>query len=326
MSKRSIWILLGLLLVAVVGCKKETASSEPGATEKPKETGPVTLTGAGATFPYPLYSKWTSEYNKQHPSVRINYQSIGSGGGIRQILARTVDFGASDDAMRPNEVAKAQAKLLHIPMTLGAVVVAYNVPEIKTRLQLTSDLVTDIFLGKIKKWNDPRLVKENSGQTLPNQDIGVVYRSDGSGTTAVFTDYLGSVSAEWKEKVGVGKSIHWPTGLGAKGNEGVSGQLKTTPGSVGYIELAYALQNKLPLAKIKNQAGQYVEPTIKSITAAVQGVELPETLHASIVNGPGADAYPIAAFTYILVYEDMKDQRKAKALAEFLWWAVHDGQ
>jgi phosphate transport system substrate-binding protein len=325
MFNRSIGILLTLLLFSLFGCKKEQAESEPGATGEAKQTGPITLTGAGATFPYPLYSKWMSEYNKLHPSVRINYQSIGSGGGIRQVIARTVDFGATDDPMKPEEAAKAAGKLRHIPTTLGAVVVAYNLPGVKG-LKLLPEVVIDIFLGKVKNWNDPRIVKENAGQTLPDRDIGVVYRSDGSGTTAVFSDYLGSVSPEWKDKVGVGKSLRWPTGLGAKGNEGVSGQLKTTPGSIGYVELAYALQNKLELAQIKNNAGQYVEPTIKSITAAAAGVKLPDSLHASIVNPAGADAYPIAAFTYILVYEDMQEPRKAKALAQFLWWAVHDGQ
>lgn len=317
--------LLSLLLL--FGCSKEKESTEgtPDAAA-PKAAANISLQGAGATFPYPLYSKWMSEYNKLHANVRINYQSIGSGGGIQQIIKQTVDFGASDSAMKESEAKGAPGTILHVPMTIGAVVVSYNVPGVDKALQLDPDVIGDIFLGKIKKWNDPRIAASNEGQTLPDKDIAVVHRSDGSGTTSVFTDYLASVSPEWKDSVGAGKSVKWPTGLGAKGNEGVTGQIKSTPGTIGYIELAYATQNKLPFASIKNKAGKYMAPALEAVTAAGAGQEMPESLHTSLVNPEGEASYPIAAYTYILVYEDMKDATKAKALVDFLWWASHDGQ
>jgi phosphate transport system substrate-binding protein len=267
-----------------------------------------------------------SEYNKLNPTVRINYQSIGSGGGIRQVVKQTVDFGATDAPMKDKDAKGAPGTLHHIPTTIGAVVVAYNVPGVDKKLQLDPDVVADIFLGKIKKWNDARIAASNEGTSLPDKDIAIVHRSDGSGTTSVFTDYLANVSSEWKDSVGVGKAVKWPSGLGAKGNEGVTGQIKTTPGAIGYIELAYATQNSLTFASIKNKAGEYIEPKISAITAAGAGSEMPEELYTSLANPDGKDAYPIAAYTYILVYEDMKDQTKAEALAKFLWWAVHDGQ
>jgi phosphate transport system substrate-binding protein len=287
----------------------------------------VDLQGAGATFPYPLYSKWVAEYQKVDPAVRINYQSIGSGGGIRQITERTVDFGASDAPMKEEELAKAPGRILHIPMTLGAVVVAYNVAGVSD-LKVSADVVSGIFLGTIKKWNDAKIAKLNPGVKLPADAITVAYRSDGSGTTAVFTEYLAKVSSAWKDKVGAGKSVRFPTGLGAKGNEGVAGQLKTTPGAIGYIELAYAKQTKLPYASIQNQAGKFVTPAPEASTAAAAGVaaSIPDDMRVSIVDAPGASAYPISAFTYILVYEEQPDAVKGKALAEFLWWAIHDGQ
>jgi phosphate transport system substrate-binding protein len=241
-------------------------------------------------------------------------------------VKQTVDFGATDAPMKDKDAKGAPGTLHHIPTTIGAVVVAYNVPGVDKKLQLDPDVVADIFLGKIKKWNDARIAASNEGLTLPDKDIAIVHRSDGSGTTAVFTDYLGSVSSEWKESVGVGKSVKWPSGLGAKGNEGVTGQIKSTPGSIGYIELAYATQNKLSFASIKNKAGKYIEPKIEAITAAGAGQEMPEALYTSLANPEGEAAYPIAAYTYMLVYEDMKDATKAKALVDFLWWAVHDGQ
>ncbi len=319
---------LGLVcsLLALAGCDKKESSEGAPSDAKAPAAKEVSLQGAGATFPYPLYSKWMSEYHKLHPNVRINYQSIGSGGGIRQIVKETVDFGATDAPMKAKDAEKAPGKLHHIPTTIGAVVVAYNVPGVSQTLKLDPDVVADMFLGSVKKWNDPRIQATNEGVKLPDQDIAVVHRSDGSGTTAVFTDYLGAVSPDWKEKVGVGKSVKWPTGLGAKGNEGVTGQIKTTPGAVGYIELAYATQNKLTFAAIKNSAGEYVEPKIPAITAAAAGAGMPEELFTSLANPGGKDAYPIAAYTYILVYEDMKDPAKAEALAKFLWWAAHDGQ
>jgi phosphate transport system substrate-binding protein len=284
------------------------------------------IQGAGATFPYPLYSKWISVYQQVDPTVKIDYQSIGSGGGIRQITERTVDFGASDAPMTEEELAKAKAPLLHLPMTLGAVVVTYSLPELTKTLQLDADTVAGIFLGDIKSWNDPKIAATNSGLTLPNSPITVVYRSDGSGTTAVFTEYLSKVSPAWKEKVGAGKSVKFPTGLGAKGNEGVSGQLKTTPGAIGYIELAYAEQSKLPKVALKNKAGKFVEPSLEAITAAADGATIPDDMRVSITDPAGEAAYPISAFTYILAYEDMSDAAKGKALAQFLWWSIHDGQ
>lgn len=319
-TRRYVIALLALLL-AVAGCDKGGQGSGEGSA-----SDSVSLNGAGATFPYPLYSKWMAEYNRQHPNVKINYQSIGSGGGIRQIIAGTVDFGATDAAMKADEAKKAPSKLVHIPTTIGAVAITYNLPEVKQQLKLTPEAVEGIFLGKISKWNDPKIADVNEGAKLPDTKITVVYRSDGSGTTAVFTDYLASVSSTWKSEVGVGKSVKWPTGLGAKGNEGVTGQVKTTPGAIGYVELAYALQNKMPVVALKNQKGEYVEPKIPAITAAAKGTDMPDSLHASIVNAAGEGAYPIAAYTYILVYENMSEVQKAKALAEFLWWAVHDGQ
>jgi phosphate transport system substrate-binding protein len=317
--------LLSLLLL--FGCNKEKPQAEGSTDAGPaKSAQNISLQGAGATFPYPLYSKWMSEYNKLHSNVRINYQSIGSGGGIQQIVKQTVDFGASDAPMKASDAKGAPGALHHIPTTIGAVVIAYNVPGVDKVLNLDPDVIGDIFLGKIKKWNDARISGSNEGLTLPDKDIAVVHRSDGSGTTSVFTDYLASVSSEWKDSVGAGKSVKWPTGLGAKGNEGVTGQVKSTPGAIGYIELAYATQNKLSFASIKNKAGKYVAPQISAITAAGAGQAMPDALYTSLANPEGEAAYPIAAYTYILVYEDMKDETKAKALVDFLWWAVHDGQ
>jgi phosphate transport system substrate-binding protein len=321
---RRVCLLFAIGIMGLAACSNQGGA--PG--QEPAREANINLTGAGATFPFPLYSKWVAEYQRRDPRVRINYQSIGSGGGIRQITERTVDFGASDAAMSAELLAKAPGKLLHIPTTLGAVVVTYNVPGVTGALKLSPDVLAGIFLGDVKKWNDPKIAALNPGVTLPDQAITVVHRSDGSGTTAVFTDYLAKVSPAWKEKVGVGTSVKWPTGLGGKGNEGVTGQVKTTPGTIGYVELAYAVQNQLPYALIKNQAGQLVEPKIASITAAAAGAaaDLPEGLAVSITDAPGAEAYPIAAFTYVLVYQDSTDRTKAGALAKFLWWAIHDGQ
>jgi phosphate transport system substrate-binding protein len=320
---RHVYLLAAVCLGIVAACSTQQGS---GTGQEPAKEANINLTGAGATFPYPLYSKWVAEYQKRDPRVRINYQSIGSGGGIRQITERTVDFGASDAVMSADQLAKAPGKLLHIPTTLGAVVVIHNVPGVSGALKLAPDVLAGIFLGDIKKWNDPRIATLNPGVPLPDQAITVVHRSDGSGTTNVFTDYLAKISPAWKEKVGVGTSVKFPTGLGGKGNEGVTGQVKTTPGTIGYVELAYAVQNKLPYAQIKNQAGQLVEPRIESITAAGAAANLPVELAVSITDAPGAKAYPISAFTYVLVYQDSGDRTKAEALAKFLWWAIHDGQ
>src|SRR5262245_15156424 len=287
-----------------------------------------TLTGAGATFPYPLYSKWSFEYEKLHAGTKINYQSIGSGGGIRQITERTVDFGATDAPMTDEQLGKTKGKLLHIPTTLGAVVLTYNLPGVSGELKLTPDLVAGIFMGNIKKWNDPKLAGLNKGMHLPDSDIVVAHRSDGSGTTFVFVDYLSNVSPEWKQKVGASTSVNWPVGLGGKGNEGVTGLVKQTPGAIGYVELIYALQNKLPVALLKNRAGAYVPASPKSVSAAAAASagKIPDDLRVSIVNSEGKDSYPLASFTYILLYEDQTDAAKGKTLVEFLWWATHEGQ
>lgn len=290
--------------------------------------GAVTLQGAGASFPAPLYQKWVSEYGKQNPDVRIDYQSIGSGGGIKQLKEETVDFGASDAPMKDEDMASAPAEILHIPTVLGAVVLIYNLQGVNQRLRFTPELIADIYLGKIKLWNDARIVAENPGAALPATDIIAVYRSDGSGTSAVFTDYLSKVSAEWKEKVGTGTSPNWPTGLGAKGNEGLTGQVKNTPNTFGYTELAYAVQNNLPVAEIKNAAGNYVSPTIEAVTAAAAASAgtTPDDLRVSITNAAGPDVYPISSYTYILVYKNQKDAREGKALVDFLWWGIHEGE
>ncbi|GEJ55833.1 phosphate ABC transporter substrate-binding protein PstS [Anaeromyxobacter diazotrophicus] len=281
------------------------------------------ITGAGATFPFPLYSKWFSDYNKLKPELRFNYQSIGSGGGIQQITARTVDFGASDAPLTDEELAKAPG-LQHVPTVLGAVVVTYQAPV--ADLRLTPETLAALFLGEITRWNDPRLAKDNPGAKLPDVPVTIVHRSDGSGTTAIFTDYLAKVSPAWKSKVGAGKSVKWPAGLGAKGNEGVTGLVKQTPGALGYVELAYATQNKLAMASLKNHDGHFVRPSLAATSAAAAGVDVPPDYRVSITDARGADAYPIASFTYLLVYRDQQDKAKGEALVHFLWWAVHDGQ
>jgi len=283
------------------------------------------INGAGATFPFPIYSKWFNEYSKVDTSVRFNYQSIGSGGGQKQILSQTVDFGASDGPMSDDNLAKAPGKLLHIPTVAGADVISYNLPGNPT-LKLDGPTVANIFLGKITKWNDPAIAGQNKGVKLPNQDIVVVHRSDGSGTTYIFTDYLSAVSPEWASKVGKNTSVEWPTGLGGKGNEGVSGQIKQVPGAIGYIELAYAKQNKLPYADMKNAAGHYVTASIESVTAALATAQIPDDFRFSMVNPPGADAYPIAGTTWLLVYQEQKDAARGKKLVEFLKWAYTEGE
>jgi len=283
------------------------------------------INGAGATFPYPIYSKWFDEYAKVDPSVRFNYQSIGSGGGQKQILAQTVDFGASDGPMSDDNLAKAPGKILHIPTVAGAVVISYNLDG-NPALKLDGETVADIFLGKIKKWNDPKIAASNPGAKLPDKEIVVVHRSDGSGTTFIFTDYLSKISPEWKEKAGNNTSVNWPTGIGGKGNEGVSGQVKQTPGSIGYVELIYAIQNKMPYADIKNAAGQFVKPTIESVTAALETANIPDDFRFSMTNDPGSNAYPIAGATWLLVYEQQKDPAKGKKLVEFLKWALTKGE
>jgi phosphate transport system substrate-binding protein len=283
------------------------------------------INGAGATFPQQIYTKWFDEYQKVDPSVRFNYQGIGSGGGQKQILAETVDFGASDGPMSDENLAKAPRTLWHIPTVAGAVAVRYNL-EGDPQVKLDGETLAAIFLGTITKWNDPAIAAQNSDVKLPDVDIVVVHRSDGSGTSFIFTDYLSHVSADWKAKVGKGVSVSWPVGLGGKGNAGVAGQVKQTPGAIGYVELAYAHQNKLPFAEMKNASGIYVSPTIVSVTAALASATIPDDFRFSMVNAPGAAAYPIAGTTWLLVYAEQKDHDKGEKLVQFLKWAYSDGE
>ncbi len=287
----------------------------------------VTLTGAGATFPYPLYSKWSQVYEAEK-GVRINYQSIGSGGGIQQFISKTVDFGASDGPMTDDQIRRAGGRVLHIPMVAGAVVVVYNIAGVGPGLNFTPDVLADIFLGRLTKWNDPRIAKDNPSVKLPAADVVVVHRSDGSGTTNIYTDYLSKVSSEWKTRVGEGTSVEWPTGLGGKGNEGVAGLVKQTPNALGYVELAYALTNQMPFGKIRNKAGQFVQPSLSTTTKSMEGAlkSIPDDYRVFFTNPDGRDAYPIAGFTWILIYGDQPDPARGKAITEYLWWATHDGQ
>lgn len=308
------------VLVALAGLLATFAlGAAPAAAE-------ISLSGAGASFPAPIYYKWIDEYNKLHPDVKINYQSIGSGGGIRQISNGLVDFGASDAFLTDEELKGMPAPVVHIPTVMGAVVITYNLPGINEHLRFTPEVLADIFLGKIKYWNDRQLQSLNPGVKLPNTPIAVVHRSDASGTSNIFTTYLSTVSREWNEKVGKGLSVNWPVGVGAKGNEGVSGTVKQIPGAIGYVELAYAFQNKLPYAALRNKAGRFVLPSIASTSAAAAGVEIPDDYRVMIVNAEGPTAYPIASFTYLLVYKEQKDPVKAEALLKFIWWAIHDGE
>lgn len=318
--------ILALVWILALAC----GDSRPAGDASPARSGSVDLTGAGATFPYPLYSKWFSDYATA-TSVRINYQSIGSGGGIRQLSEGTVDFGATDGPMTDDELAKAKGgAIMHFPTVLGAVAIAYNLPEISGELRLSGPVIAQIFLGTIKKWNDPRIAAYNPGVTLPARDVLVIHRSDGSGTTYVFSDYLTAVSPEWAGGPGRGKDVAWPTGLGGKGNEGVAGQIKQIPGSIGYVELAYANQNDLPVASVLNAAGEFVAPSIDAVTAAAAGVaaQLPPNTdyRISIVNAPGSGAYPISSFTWLLLYREQTDSVKARKLVDFLRWALTEGE
>lgn len=285
------------------------------------------LTGAGATFPYPIYSKWFSEYHNLHSNIQINYQSIGSGGGIKQVQAGTVDFGASDGPMTDEQLKGTPFKLFHIPTVLGSDVPAYNLPAVKGEINFTGEILADIFLGKIKKWNDPALAKVNPGTKFPATDIVVVHRAEGSGTTYIFTDYLSKVSNEWKTKVGVATSVNWPVGLAGKGNEGVAGTISQTEGSLGYVELIYALQNKIPFGSVKNAAGQFVKASLASTTAAAASMkDMPDDFRVSITNAPGKDSYPISSFTWLLIPVEWQDAAKEKAIVDFLNWMVDKGQ
>lgn len=324
--KRAFLIVTALALSACAPSDRQTSDTAAGGVNT---TTGVALTGAGATFPYPIYSKWISDYAAS-TGVKINYQSIGSGGGIRQLTEGTVDFGATDSPMTDTEMANAKGgPILHVPTVLGAVVATYNLPAVSQPLKLSGQVLADIFLGRIRRWNDARIAALNPDATLPAQDILVIRRSDGSGTTFIFTDYLSRVSPAWKSGPGTGKEVQWPAGLGAKGNEGVAGQVKQMEGSIGYVELAYAKQNGLPYAMIQNVAGEFVLPTIESVTAAAAGAL--ETLPAntdyriSIANAPGAGAYPISSFTWIIIYRSQPDAEKGRKLVEFLRWALEHG-
>ena len=293
--------------------------------------GQTTLNGAGATFPYPIYSKWFSEYRKVHSEVQVNYQSIGSGGGIRQVTEGTVDFGASDMPMTDEQLKDAQTKLktriFNIPTVLGADVPAYNIPGVTGEVKFTPEVLAGIFLGKITNWSDPSIAKANPDIKFPNQEIFVVHRSDGSGTTFIWTDYLSKISPDWKTQVGSGTSVKWPKGLGGKGNEGVAGSIRQLPGSIGYVELIYAVQNNISYGSVKNSSGMFVKASLESVTAAAGSApKMPSDFRVSITNAPGKDAYPISSFTWLLIPEQSKDSAKGKILSDFLNWMVSDGQ
>jgi phosphate transport system substrate-binding protein len=295
---------------------------------KPAETpqGPTIINGAGATFPNPIYSKWFDEYGKLHADVKINYQPIGSGGGIKQLTAGTVFFGATDGPMTDEQLKAAPGPILHFPTVLGAVVPIYNVPN--TNLRFTGSLLADIYLGKVKKWNDPAIALVNPGVALPNTDIAVVHRSDGSGTTYIFCDFLSKTSAEYKQTVGVATSVSWPAGVGAKGNEGVSGLVRQTPGAIGYVELIYAMQNNIPFGAVQNKAGEFVIASLEGVTAAAAGAaaNMPDDFRVSITDAEGKGVYPISSFTWLLLYQNPPDQARSKVMVDFVKWALTDGQ
>ncbi len=306
-----VWLLLGL-----------------AATAGAQSSGTVLLNAAGATFPYPIYSKWFDVYHQRHPNIQINYQSIGSGGGIRQLLAGTVDFGASDGPMSDEQLGQAKFKILHFPTVLGAVVPTYNVAGVAGGLDFTQKALSGIFLGTITKWNDPEIANANKGVSLPGADIVVVHRSDGSGTTYIWTDFLAKVSEDWKTKVGKGTSPNWPVGLGGKGNEGVTGLVKQTPNSIGYIELIYAVQNNIAYGKVQNAAGKFVKADLAGVTAAAEkeSKEIPDDFRVSITNPPGPASYPVASFTWLLIPAQISDTAKRDAIKGFLKWMLNEGQ
>jgi phosphate transport system substrate-binding protein len=286
------------------------------------------INGAGATFPYPLYSKWFAEYNKLHQNIEINYQSVGSGAGIQQVIKQTVFFGATDGPMTPEQMQTAPGKIMHFPTVLGAVVPVYNIPNVKEELKFSGPLLADIFLGKVTKWHDPAIAKLNAGVNLPATDITVAHRADGSGTTYIWVDFLSKVSPEWKTKVGVNTSVKWPTGVGGRGNEGVASVVAQTPGAIGYVELIYALQTKTSFGTVQNMAGEYAKASVESVTAAAAAAagQMPPDFRVSITNAPGKGVYPISSFTWLLLYEDAKDKQQAKAMVDFMKWALTDGQ
>jgi len=314
MRKRNalLWVLAILCVVAGIGLARAD----------------LLINGAGATFPYPIYSKWFDDYAKNNPGIHFNYQSIGSGGGIRMLSNRTVDFGASDAPMTDAQIKDAGGQVLHFPTVLGADVVAYNIPGLTGKLRLSGPVVADIFLGNITKWDDPKLKELNPGANLPSDDIVVCHRSDGSGTTYIFVDYLSKVSSEWAQKVGKATSVAWPTGLGGKGNEGVTALVQQTPGGIGYVELVYALSNHITYADLKNHDGNWSDANLDTVTAAAAGAanNMPADFRVSITNAPGANAYPISSFTYLLIYPRYTDKERGEAIVKFLRWALADGQ
>jgi phosphate transport system substrate-binding protein len=326
------------LTVSLAACSEQPTKPPEGSSpdsSKSSSTAPggdklalannVSLTGAGATFPYPLYQKWFAEFNKKHPKVQINYQSVGSGAGVEQLIKGTVDFGASDVGMKEEEIKKVDKGIIMLPMTAGSIVMAYNLPGVD-EIKLPRAVYVDILLGKIKSWDDPKIVAANPGVKLPKQAITVVYRSDGSGTTAVFTKHLSAISPDWKTAVGDGKSVKWPVGVGAKGNEGVTAQIQQTPGSIGYTEYGYAKQNKIAFATLENKAGKYPKPTEESASKSLASVKLPENLKASVTDPEGDDSYPIVTYTWLLVYKQYADADKAKALEAVIEYGLTEGQ
>ena len=286
----------------------------------------TTLNGAGASFPNPIYQKWFSEYHNLHPEVQVNYQSVGSGAGIRQVQAGTVDFGASDGPMTDEQIASSKVKVLHVPTVLGAVVPAYNIPGVSQEVKFTGEILAGIFLGKITNWSDGTIAKANPDIKFPNQNITVVHRSDGSGTSYIFTDYLSKISSDWANTTGKGTSVKWPVGVGGKGNEGVAGTIRTLPGAVGYIELIYALQNKINYGSVKNASGQFIKASLESTTAAASGVKMPADFRVSITNPPGKTAYPIASFTWLLIPTNPADKNKGKLLKDLVLWCLDSGE
>ncbi len=305
---RNLWVIL-CILALTVGVMAQTQ-----------------LNGAGATFPYPIYSKWFNEYHNLHSDIQINYQSIGSGGGIRQVTAGTVDFGASDGPMTDQQIAESKVKLLHVPTVLGAVVPAYNIPGVSGEVKFTPEILAGIFQGKISNWSDGAIAKANPDIKFPNQAITVAHRSDGSGTTYIWTDYLSKISSDWQDSVGKGTSVKWPVGVGGKGNEGVAGLIRQLPGSIGYIELIYALQNKINYGSVKNSSGSFIKASLESTTAAAAGVKMPADFRVSITNSPAKTAYPIASFTWLLIPTHPADANKGKILKDFLFWMLDKGQ
>jgi phosphate transport system substrate-binding protein len=311
-------VLSTLLLLTGCPSAEERRSGSP--------TLSIQINGAGATFPYPLYSKWFDQYGKLHPNVRINYQSIGSGGGIKQVTAGTVFFGATDGPMTDEQLRSAPSAVLHFPTVLGGIVPIYNVAAISQHLHFTGPTLANIYLGRITRWNDPQIATTNPGVTLPSTEIAVVHRSDGSGTTYIWCDFLSKVSPEFKQKVGLSTSVNWPVGVGAKGNEGVSGLVGQTPGAIGYVELIYASHNKIAYGAVQNKTGQFVAASLQSVTAAASSVTMPDDFRISITNAEGADAYPIASFTWLLLLQNPPDKERGRIMVDFLKWALTDGQ